>query len=67
MKKVREIISYEHHFEEFLSKQPIKVQNKIYKVIEIIETIERVPKQYLKALTETKDLFEARIKLSSNI
>ena len=67
MKKVREVISYKHYFEEFLIKQPTKVQDKIYKVLEIIETYERVPSTYLKAIIGTKGLYEARVKLGSNI
>jgi phage-related protein len=67
MKKVREVIAYKNYFEDFLLAQPVKVQNKIYKVIEIIETYERVPSTYLKAITGTKGLYEARIKLASNI
>ena len=67
MNKVREVIAYKHYFEEFLLAQPIKVQDKIYKVVEIIETYERVPSNYLKAITGTKGLYEARIKLGSNI
>jgi len=65
--KVREVIAYEKHFEDFLLKQERKVQDKIFKVIEIIETYERVPSQYLKAIIGTKGLYEARIKLGSNI
>jgi len=67
MEKVREVISYKNYFEEFLLAQPIKVQDKIYKVIEIIETYERVPSTYLKLILGTKGLYEARIKLGSNI
>jgi len=67
MGKVREVIAYKNHFEDFLLAQPIKVQNKIYKVIEIIETYERVPSTYLKAIIGSKGLYEARIKLGSNI
>ncbi len=67
MKKVRQIIAYRDYFETFLKKQPKKVQNKIYKVLEAIETLERVPKNYLKAITGRKGLYEARIKLASNI
>lgn len=48
-------------------KHPAKVQDKIFKVIEIIETYERVPTNYLKALVGTDGLYEARIKLGSNI
>ncbi len=61
MKKVREVIAYKNYFEDFLLAQPIKVQDKIYKVIEIIETYERVPSTYLKAITGTKGLYEAQL------
>lgn len=47
--------------------QPEKVQNKVFKVIEAIETLERVPSSYLKAIVGAKGLFEARIQLASNI
>ena len=67
MEKVREVIAYKNHFEDFLLAQPIKVQDKIYKVIEIIETYERVPSSYLKLIIGTKGLYEARIKLGTNI
>ncbi len=67
MNKVREVIAYKDHFETFLKKQPVKVQNKIFKVIEAIETLERVPDNYLKAISGTKGLYEARISLASNI
>ncbi len=67
MDKVREVIAYKNYFEDFLLKQPRKVQDKIFKVVEIIETYERIPSTYLKAITGTKGLYEARIKLASNI
>ena len=66
-KKVRKVIAYKNYFEDFLKKQPVKVQDKIFKIIEAIETLERVPSNYLKALQGTNGLYEARIKLSSNI
>ncbi|MFM2230016.1 MAG: hypothetical protein RL607_1274 [Bacteroidota bacterium] len=65
--KVREVFAYEHHFEDFLIAQPTKVQDKIFKIIEAIETLERVPSNYLKFLEGTNGLYEARIQLSSNI
>lgn len=65
--KVRQVIQYKNYFEDFLNKQPQKVQDKIFKVIEIIETFERVPTNYLKAISGTDGLYEARIKLGSNI
>jgi len=33
-----------------LTEQPIKVQDKIFKILDAIETLERVPQHYLKHL-----------------
>jgi phage-related protein len=52
---------------EFLKNQPTKVQDKIFKIIEAIEILEPIPSQYLKHLENTDGLYEARIKLGSNI
>jgi len=65
--KVREVVEFENHFSEFLKKQPEKVQNKVFKIIEAIETLERVPSNYLKMLVGTNGLYEARIQLGSDI
>ena len=67
MEKIREIIAYKNYFEDFLQKQPIKVQNKIFKILEAIETLERLPTNYLKHIAETKGLFEARIQVGTDI
>ena len=65
--KVRKVIAYRKYFEDFLLEQPTKVQDKIFKIIEAIETLERVPSNYLKSLVGIKDLYEVRIQLGSNI
>lgn len=67
MEKIREVIAYKNYFEDFLKQQPQKVQDKIFKIIEAIETLERVPANYLKAIEGTDGLYEARIQLASNI
>ena len=67
MEKIREIIAYKNHFEDFLKSQPVKVQNKIFKIIEAIETLERIPTTYLKLMSGTNGLYEARIQLGSDI
>ena len=67
MEKIRKVVGYKNYFQDFLIKQPVKVQDKIFKVIEVIETFERIPSHYLKAIKGTKGLYEARIKLGSNI
>jgi phage-related protein len=65
--KVREVVEFENHFSEFLKLQNVKVQNKIFKIIEAIETLERVPINYLKLIQGTNSLYEARIQLGSDI
>ena len=67
MDKIRQVIAYKDYFEDFLLKQPEKVQDKIYKIIEAIETLERIPANYLKFIQGTKGLYEARIQLGSDI
>jgi len=65
--RVREVIAFKNYFEDFLLDQAQKVQDKIFKIIEAIETLERVPSNYLKHLTGTDGLYEARIQLGSNM
>ncbi|MDV7394655.1 type II toxin-antitoxin system RelE/ParE family toxin, partial [Arthrospira platensis SPKY1] len=60
-------VSYKNYFEDFLKSQQPKVQDKIFKIIEAIETLERVPSNYLKHIEGTNGLYEARIQLASNI
>ncbi|WP_318840718.1 type II toxin-antitoxin system RelE/ParE family toxin [Reichenbachiella ulvae] len=67
MHKVREVIAYKHYFEDFLKNQSTKVQNKIFKIIEAIEILERVPSSYLKHITGSDGLYETRIQLGPNI
>ncbi len=67
MDKIREIIAYKTYFEDFLNKQPIKVQNKIFKILEAIETLEIIPTNYLKLIAGSKGLYEARIQVGTNI
>ncbi|MDD4429213.1 MAG: type II toxin-antitoxin system RelE/ParE family toxin [Paludibacter sp.] len=67
MEKIREVIAYKNYFVDFLTKQPTKVQNKIFKIIEAIETLERIPTNYLKQITGTNGLYEAIIQLGTDI
>lgn len=65
--KVREVITYKNYFEDFFNKQTRKVQDKIIKVLDILEQVERVPSTYLKYIEGTNGLFEVRVQLGSNI
>lgn len=65
--KVREVITYKNYFEDFFKEQPRKVQDKIIKILDILENVERVPITYLKYIEGTNGLFEVRAQLGSNI
>lgn len=65
--KVREVIAYKNYFEDLFKEQPRKVQDKIIKVLDILENVERVPVTYLKYVEGTNGLFEIRVQLGSNI
>lgn len=65
--KVREVVTYKHYFEDFFKEQTRKVQDKIIKVLDILENVERVPITYLKYIEGTNGLFEVRVQQGSNI
>ena len=65
--KYREVIIYKDYFEKFFKEQPQKVKDKIIKVLDIIEQIERIPITYLKYIEGTNGLFEIRVQLGNNI
>ena len=52
---------------DFFKKQPQKVRDKIIKVLDIIEQIDRIPTTYLKYIEGTNGLFEVRVQLGNNI
>ena len=65
--KVREVITYKEYFDDFFKAQPQKVRDKIIKILDIIEQVERIPTTYLKYIEGTNGLFEVRVQLGSNI
>lgn len=65
--KVREVITYKHYFGDFFKVQQPKVRDKIIKVLDIIEQVDRVPSTYLKYMEGTNGLFEVRVQLGNNI
>lgn len=65
--KVREVITYKNYFDDFFREQPRTIQDKIIKVLDIIEQVERVPVTYLKYMEGTNGLFEVRVQFGSNI
>ena len=67
MDTIRQIIAYKNHFEDFLLALDIRTQNKIHKIISLLETTDRIPSNYLKLISGTRGLYEARVQLGSNI
>ena len=67
MERIRTVIAYKNYFKDFLLEQPEKVQDKIFKIIEIIESQQRIPEKYLKHIEGEKGLYETRMALGSDI
>jgi phage-related protein len=67
VEKIRVIIAYKHYFEDFLQDQPVKVQNKIFKILDIIEFQQRIPSKYLKHIEGSEGLYETKFALGSDI
>lgn len=65
--KVREVVTYKGYFDNFFKVQPQKVRDKIIKILDIIEQVDRIPSTYLKYVNGTNGLFEVRVQLGSNI
>lgn len=46
--KYREVVTYKEYFDDFFKKQSRKVQDKIIKVLDILETVEQIPATFFK-------------------
>ncbi|SKB48426.1 type II toxin-antitoxin system RelE/ParE family toxin [Dyadobacter psychrophilus] len=67
MTKIRKVVVYKHYFDQFVAEQSLAVRRKIFRIIQGIETYQRIPSSFIKHLSGTKGLYEARIMLGSNI
>jgi phage-related protein len=65
--KIRKTIFYKDFGKSFIRKQPIRVKEKILWTLDVIESHETIPKQYLKKIIGTKGLYEVRIAADGNI
>ena len=68
---MREILFYKTYsgrqpVQEFLDSLDSKQSQKVTWVLQLIEEIERVPKQYFKKLENTDDIWEVRIQSGNN-
>lgn len=67
MNRIREVIAYKDYFDSFLEGLDKKAQDKIFKIIEAIETLQVIPSNYLRSIQGVPGLFEARVQLGNNI
>jgi len=67
MDNKRRQVVYTDCFQTFFAEQERKVQDKIVKILDIIEQLERIPVSYLKYIVETDGLYEIRVQLGRRI
>ena len=67
MDKVRQIIYFKTHFNDFFEKQTEKVKDKIDYVLYVVSIAEQIPKRFFDHMTGTDGLYEIRIEYGSNI
>ena len=67
MKTIRQVIAYKRYFLDFYEDQIDDVQRKVEWTLNLIQTIDRIPKKYFEHMTGTDGLFEVRVELGSNI
>jgi phage-related protein len=65
--KIRTVFLYKDYFTDFYNQQSLKVKDKIIWTFKLIETIQQVPKEYLKHLEGTDGLYEIRVQSGSDI
>ena len=64
---IRHIFYYKHYFLDFFNDQEEDVQRKFNWTLELISTIEHVPKKYFQHMEGTVGLYEIRVEVGSNI
>jgi phage-related protein len=65
--KVRTVFLFKDYFTDFYKKQNQKIKDKIIWTFKLIETIQKVPEDYLKHMEGTDGLYEIRVKQGSDI
>ena len=67
MSLIRQVVAYKRYFLDFYAKQPDNVQAKIEWTLNLIRVTQRIPEKYFKHIEGTKNLYEIRIEVGSNI
>jgi hypothetical protein len=64
--RVRSVVLYKRYFLDFYLSLNPPVQAKIEWVLNLIQTLNRVPSKFLKHLEGTEGLYEIRVEYESN-
>lgn len=64
---IRQVVAYKRYFLDFYEAQTDEVQHKIEWTLNLLKTIDRVPKKYFDHMTGTDGLFEVRVEVKSNV
>ena len=67
MRTMKQVIAYKRYFLDFYETQTDEVQRKIEWTLNLLRTIERVPKKYFDHITGTDGLYEVRVEFGGNI
>ena len=62
---MRKVVLFKRYFDDFFDKQPRRVQ--VYWSINVLRTVQDIPRNHLKTLTGTDGLMKTRTQLGGNI
>lgn len=66
-KHVREIFYYKDYYLDFFHSLQPDVQQKLNWTLQLIATVEKVPKKYFDHITNSSGIFEIRVAVGTNI
>jgi phage-related protein len=64
---IRELFYYKNYYLDFFNTLKPNVQKKFNWTLQLISTIERVPKRYFDHITNSTGLYEIRVEVASDI
>lgn len=64
---LRQIFYYENHYLDFFETLRPEVKKKFNWTLQLIATVEKIPKKYFEHLTNSTGIFEIRVEVGSDI
>ena len=63
----RKLIIYEHYFTDFYEGLDTKTRMKVDYVLQLVQTLDRIPGKFFEHMEGTDGLYEIRVKVGNNI